>query len=211
VDGSREAASPEGAADDGGSEAASPDGAAADAGGDGESSDAGASDAQQDDAQTSDAGRQCLPDGSGSLRFRTTGALTIDDTLGDSDSCNGAWNGQQLIVTYFVPVPVPDGGNPTGILSIQVDGLAPGATVSGKPVMFSQVGPSIWDSPVPNDDAGLRDAACSVDITLDQQIGTTNAYKVQGSVHCSAPVPNVFAGHPALQVDQFDFVIRAIM
>jgi hypothetical protein len=178
-----------------------------DAAGDGEASDAQTGDEQTDEG----GGRQCLPDGSGSLRFRTTLALTIDDTLGDSDSCDGAWKGQRLTVSYFVPLPRFDGGMPTGILTIFVDGLAPGATVTGKPVTISLVGDSIWESPSANDEAGLRDAVCTADITLDQQIATTTSYKVQGSVHCSAPVPSPFAGKPPLQIDQLDFVIRAMM
>jgi hypothetical protein len=207
VDGSHDAASfPDATVLDGAS-----DGAAADEAGDGESGEAATSDAPDDGAQTGDdGGRQCLPDGSGSLRFRTSLALSIDDTLGDADSCNGVWTSQRLTVSYFVPLPLLDGGTPTGILTVFVDGLAPGTTVTGKPVMFSLVGDGIWDSPAANDEAGLRDAACDVDITLAQPIGT-NAYKVQGAVHCSAPVPSAFAGKTPLQIDQFDFVIKATM
>jgi hypothetical protein len=181
---------------------------------DGPTQDGHSEDGPPADGPTQDSGgRVCLPDGSGFLRFRTSGALSLDIQLGNADSCDGVWSQQGLTITYFVPLPVSDAGsNPTGILDLTVDGIAPGTTASAKTANFSLVGGlGIFDSPTPTADGGVGIPACSVDITLAQPIGSGSRYKVMGSVHCNAPIPSAFAGRPALSVNQFDFAILVAM
>jgi len=147
---------------------------------------------------------RCLPDGSGSLTLRTSGALSLDVQLGNQDSCDGSWSLTGLSMTYFIPLGSDAGAK--GILSVVVDGIAPGATVTGKPVSFSLLGGGIWVSPTPWPDGGVGPPACSVDITLDQRVGSSSSYKVAGTVHCGSAIPNSSPGEAALEVRQLDFV-----
>jgi hypothetical protein len=138
-----------------------------------------------------------LPDGSGRLTFRTSGGLTLDDHLGNDATCDSSWSqANGLVLSFFVPVPVDAGDNPTGILSARVPNAQLGMVGAGLPAIVDLlIMGQIWEST----------DMCTATLTGNERVGSGPSYKMTGSVACTSAVPEVF-GRPPLTIVEFAFV-----
>jgi hypothetical protein len=121
--------------------------------------------------------------------------------LGNDGTCDSAWSqGTDLFLVFFIPVPLGDaGGNPTGILSVQVPGAPPGLTGAGLLAAVDLLmSGHIWRS----------GTACTATLTGNELVGSGPSYKLTGSVNCTSALPET-GGREPLTIVQFDFVASA--
>jgi hypothetical protein len=142
-----------------------------------------------------------LPDGTGRLTFVASGGAAFDIRLGNDGTCDSKWSqGTDLFLVFFIPVPLGDaGGNPTGLLSVQVPGAPPGLTgaglLAGVDLLMSG---HIWRS----------GTVCTATLTGNELVDSGPSYKLTGSVNCTAALPET-GGREPLTIVQFDFVVSA--
>src|SRR5262249_53043735 len=111
-----------------------------------------------------------LPDGSGNLRLKTTGGLTLDVRLGNDQTFDGTWTPtEDLLLTFFVPVPPVDAeALPPGLLSINIPDAQPGATATAMPTSLEFLSSGrIWSS----------STACTSVLSTNQKLSAGPAYK----------------------------------